>query len=288
MSALDAIVSPLDDGRSAILRRFGGVLRPLIGDRGARTTVVFTLIVVVALVTTMTMPIALLALGPIAFGVPHVLADVRYLVVRPGLHRERGLWLVALPLLGATITSDLRIGLAAPVIAALLARGAIARKVLVVLLATTALVAACLVGRVADLVFVHAHNFIAVLIWWLYRPRRAREVVPLMLFVAASLALLFGVAEPVLHLTNGLGTRLPFHLGEVIDSIATGAPPALGLRLVLVYAFAQSVHYGVWLRLVPEDDRARRAPRSFAASLQALRADLGAPILVATSLAALG
>jgi hypothetical protein len=286
--ALDAIVSPLDVGRAAFLRRFGATLRPLIADRATRTTVVFGLAVVLALVATLTMPIALLALGPIVLGVPHVLADVRYLVVRPGLHRDRALWLVALPLLGVCVSSDLRVGLVAPMLAALLSRGSSARRVLVLVLATAAFVAACLVGRVADLVFVHAHNFLAVVIWWLYRPRRAREVVPLVAFVAVSVALVFGLAEPVLRLTSGLASRLPFDLGITIDSIATGAPPALGLRLVLLYAFAQSVHYAVWLRLVPEDDRARRAPRSFRASLRALRDDLGTMVLVVTALAATG
>ena len=288
MRALEAMIAPLDVGRAAVLRRFGGVLRPLIADRAARTTILFTAIVVLAFAATITLPIALLSLGPIALGVPHVLADVRYLIVRPGLHREPRLWLVALPLLGVCLTSDLRFGLAAPVLSAVLARGAPSRKIVVLVIAGAAFVIACRVGRIADLVFVHGHNFLAVVVWWLYRPRRAREGIPVALFVAASLFMLLGVAEPVLRATGGLGSRLSFDLGALADSIATNAPPALGLRLVLLYAFAQSVHYGVWLRLVPEDDRPGRAPRSFSSSLRALRADLGAPLLVVTALAALG
>jgi hypothetical protein len=286
--ALEAIVSPLDVGRSALLRRFGAALRPLIADRGARTTVIFASIVTIALLATITAPIALLALGPIVLGVPHLLADVRYLVVRPGLHRERAVWLVALPLVAVCLTSDLRVGLLAPVVAALVARGAFVRRALVLVLAVTALVLAHRVGRMADLVFVHAHNFLAVALWWGYRPRRARELGPPLLFVAVSVALLCGVAEPVLRATNGLTSRLPFDLGATIDALATDAPPALGLRLVLLYAFAQSVHYGVWLRLVPEDDRPRRAPRSFRASVRASREDLGGPVLAITAFAALG
>jgi hypothetical protein len=48
-----------------------------------------------------------------------------------------------------------------------------------------------------------------------------------------------------------------------------------GGRLVALYAFAQAVHYTIWLRLVPEEDRAQPTPRPFAASLRALVADLG-------------
>src|SRR4051812_34613224 len=106
MRALETIVAPLDVGRAAVLRRFGAALRPLIADRAARTTVIFAVILAFAFAATITMPIALLALGPIALGVPHVLADVRYLIVRPGLHRDPRLWVVAVPLLAVCMTSD--------------------------------------------------------------------------------------------------------------------------------------------------------------------------------------
>jgi cytochrome b561 len=59
-------------------------------------------------------------------------------------------------------------------------------------------------------------------------------------------------------------------------------------RLVLAYAFAQSVHYMIWLRLVPEDDRERPSPRTFRASWQALRADLGPLVLAVAFACALG
>jgi hypothetical protein len=48
------------------------------------------------------------------------------------------------------------------------------------------------------------------------------------------------------------------------------------------------VHYGVWLRLVPEEDRPREAPRPFASSFRALRDDLGLVVLGAAILAAVG
>jgi hypothetical protein len=58
-------------------------------------------------------------------------------------------------------------------------------------------------------------------------------------------------------------------------------------RLVLAFAFAQSVHYSIWLRLIPDEDRDRPTPRTFAASFRALRTDFGAPLLVGAILAAL-
>ena len=62
----------------------------------------------------------------------------------------------------------------------------------------------------------------------------------------------------------------------------------LASRFVLFFAFAQTVHYAVWLRLVPEDDRPRAGVRSFASTARALRSDLGVPVLFAfVALAAL-
>ena len=49
-----------------------------------------------------------LALGPIVLGVPHLLADARYLVVRPGYHRRTSIFLAVLPPLAAGLwTADL-------------------------------------------------------------------------------------------------------------------------------------------------------------------------------------
>jgi hypothetical protein len=61
-----------------------------------------------------------------------------------------------------------------------------------------------------------------------------------------------------------------------------------GPRLLLAFVYAQAVHYGAWLRLVPEDDRARRTPRPFRASARALVADLGAPLVGIAVLAWIG
>ena len=74
--------------------------------------------------------------------------------------------------------------------------------------------------------------------------------------------------------------------GAHLDSYAPLDAPMLALRLLLSFVFLQSVHYLVWLRLVPEDDRARPAPRPFLASWHALRADFGLWPFVVTATAA--
>ena len=137
------------------------------------------------------------------------------------------------------------------------------------------------------IVFAHLHNFIAVLLWWFWRPRvrLLHSFVPI-LFLGASLLLLFGLLSP---LANGFewipsGMDASYHL----QSLAPGVAAPWGVRLVLLFAFAQAVHYGVWLRLIPEDDRPQQTPRTFTASARALHADLGSILLIVATTLILG
>ncbi len=58
---------------------------------------------------------------------------------------------------------------------------------------------------------------------------------------------------------------------ELLPNLAPTSDPTIALRCLAFFAFAQAVHYGVWLRVLPEEDRARPAPRMFRASYYALR-----------------
>jgi hypothetical protein len=147
-----------------------------------------------------------------------------------------------------------------------------------------------------NVALVHLHNVVAVVLWLLLRrsgPALRRpsafdtSLVALIALVAAFI--LAGGADSIVTMAGGWEARAT---GSSFDDFVAGAAPGvrgpLALRLVLSFAFMQSVHYGVWLRLVPDDLRARAAPRPFAASWRSLRADLGLWPLVAFTLLALG
>jgi hypothetical protein len=170
---------------------------------------------------------------------------------------------------------------------ALLARGAPSRKAVALGVIAALMAGAWAAGQTASLVFSHLHNFIAVMLWWCWRPRAGWHLsgVPL-LFLAASALLLFGIIGPwatgLAWQPGGLGP------GYHLSFLAPGVAEPWALRFVLLFAFAQSVHYGIWLRLIPEDDRPQSTPRTFAASARALRADLGLPLLAGAVAVALG
>jgi hypothetical protein len=258
----------IDRARSRLLKAGGLPVRVLVRDRGLRVALSFCLVLVSAFTLAGLAPFWALLLSPLLLGVPHLLADVRYLVVRPGLHR-RGLLAVAIavPLAGAGLGGGIQLGLLAPVAAALLSSGAWRRRAPLLLVALAAWALALSDPWRSTLVLAHAHNFVAVALWWRWAPRGRLALLPVGLFFGLSAAIALGGLDGA-----------PVVLDAYANALAPiGAP--WGARLVVLFAFAQAVHYGLWLRVIPEDDRARCTPRTFRATWRTLQRELGGPLL---------
>jgi hypothetical protein len=291
MSAVEALLAPADALRARLYRLLAPWAGPLFADRERRVAWIGVASVCFAFAVTLVAPLWSLALGPLLLGVPHLVSDARYLVVRPGLHRRTALAILGgLPLLALSLGAGPVIGLLAMVPAVLFAQGPGARKGL--LLAVWAILSGLALAFEEGflLVLAHAHNVIAVALWWwAWRARHSRAWgVPVLSALGVG-ALLLGVAEPVLTVLGGWSApATASSFSEHIEVMAPIGHPVLGLRLVLVFAFLQAVHYGVWLRLVPEDDRPRVAPRPWRASWRALVADFGPVPLAIFVLLALG
>jgi hypothetical protein len=284
-------LGPLDALRRSWLRALGPAARPLLREPELRGALLGVLAVAGALLGTLLVPLWLLAVSPLVLGVPHLLADVRYLVARPGLHRRPLLVVgVGAPLLAAGLGLGMRAGLVAILMALVCTRGARWRQAV----GAALLLAAAAWGYhdryyTLELCLAHVHNGVGVLLWWLWRPRRrALHLLPLTLFVAAGGLLLLGAVQPLASALREVAgpEGLPWDWHREV--LTPGWSPQWGLRLLLVYAYAQAVHYSVWLRLIPEEDRDRPTPRTFRASVEALRADLGAPLLAVAAAVAVG
>ena len=74
---------------------------------------------------------------------------------------------------------------------------------------------------------------------------------------------------------------------DELQLIGAGAGPVWLKRTVFIYALGQSLHYAVWLRLMPEVDRSTANPKPFAVQLASLRMDLGRWFWPALTIAAL-
>lgn len=286
MSVAGAILAPVDSVRSAILKVASPWVSPLFADRRRRVWWLGVVSVVSAFVVTGLVPLWSLALGPVLLGVPHLVSDVRYLVVRPKLHHKPWLLvLVGAPLLATSLGAGPEVGVLA-IVPAVFGAGFSWRLVVVAFVWLALTAAAYLEPFGFQLAFVHAHNLLAVLLWWSLTARaKSMAWVPL-LTVGGAVAILAGALDPLVTWSGGwsapwTGTSFT----EFVENITPALDPTLAGRLVLSFCFLQSVHYAVWLRLVPDDARPRPAPRTFAASWDALVADFGlAPLLVFVAL----
>ena len=281
-----ALTLPLDALRSAGLRALGPRAAALWRDREQRVALVGVLQLVVAAAATLLVPVWLLTWSPLLLGVPHLLADVRYLVLRPGLHRERRVWWVGGPLLavaavfpGVPAAAALALGLA------WCAPAAVARKLAVSAGCVAAAALAFRYELASQLALVHGHNLVALWLWWRLRPRGPRSaLVPLTALLGLMAVVALAPLVPAWGLASVGSTGLEALSAQYAPELGAG----LAQRVLLSFCFLQAVHYAAWLRLIPEDARERAAPRTFRASLRALLADVPAPALAVVLLVALG
>lgn len=294
MTALaERLLAPADFARSALLRIFGRLLRPLLAHRTLRVAVLGAVGVAVPFLLTCVAPLWLLALGPLVFGVPHLVADVRYLVARPRLHQRGHLAVCVVPMLATWLLPRFYVGFVACLGVLVVAHTPLRRRLVGLVAWSTLFIAAVRAGPLADVVFAHVHNLVALALWWTWPPTRATRRwgrVPGVALFAVGAALIFGGATE--HVALGLGAldapRTGLDLGVLCNTLAPVSSPALALRATLFFAFAQSVHYGVWLRLVPDEDRPREGTRSFVSSYRALEADVGKRLVGGAAVMALG
>lgn len=286
-------VDALDRGRRWVWRQAARTRagRACARDRSTRVCALGLAHVAVALALSATAPGLLLLLGPLVLGVPHVVADLRYLVVRgPASLAASTIVAIAAPLaamggLGAmTIMGSapapalaVALGFAAIGAAVVLAPGGGRRRLAVAGAVALLAMPALRAPSTTMLALLLGHNLVALAIWcgWTRPTVRPAHRAAVVAAVAAGLAL---IAAGAFDRALGDGARLAW---------TDGLDPVLARRAVVAYAFLQAVHYAVWLRLIPATQAAAPAPSTFRRSLAALRADLGAalPVLAVVAVA---
>jgi hypothetical protein len=295
--SLERLVAPLDVARSALLRALGPSFARWLIDRERRANTFAATGTVTALALTLVAPLWLLALGPVLLGAAHLVADLRYLVLEPRLHRRRIACIaIGAPLMIGALTPFGPRAMALSIVGGALiardARGLCApRRLFATTLALGALAACWLAPRATEILIAHAHNFIAVLLWLVLWPRRGSgRWWVLAMFVAANAALVSGALDPLVHALSGFSrgpSALP--LGAHMNALAP-FPSHIewSRRLVLSFAFSQSVHYALWLRVIPELARRSSTPRSFRQSVRGLESSLGPRLSLAVALGCVG
>ena len=238
-------------------------------------------------------PLWLLLLAPLLFGVPHVVADLRYLVLRPmaGFGRSTLHWIalalgamtlargVAVIGLGYSAELELTLGFGVLLGTALVAPGPRVRRVASALVVVALAVPAIASPRHAALILGHGHNLVALAFLVLVsrgRPEGGAVLAAAGLALAGGVAILAGALDGVAA-TGLAGEAAGYSLAAATRALAPGAPGVWGSRLVLAFAFLQALHYSVWVHLLP----AMLADgRSLREELEATCGEAGLPLLV--------
>lgn len=278
LSSAAGLARGLDWGRSRVLRQTLSRrwLRDVFVDRARRLGALFAAALVVNLALALFAPLWMLAVGPVLYGFPHLVAGIRY------VSAPRWQWGAALSFLvfaarAGGIETPLRLEIVAAVIWVFAAKPDW-RRLLPVM--SIFLVAWHFPVRSAG-AFLLAHGFVS-FAYWIAAARNSRErrvacsclaalaVVTLLIFLG-GFDWVYRVASP--------GGELPFSLFGYETTarliFSGGVDPVLGYHAVVAYALVQSIHYFVWLKAIPDQRHGHPMPTSFRQSLRLLEAEFG-------------
>jgi hypothetical protein len=283
----------LDGGRRLVWRlavrtRLG---RTCARDRSSRVLALGLGHIAVALALAAIAPAVLLLVGPLVLGVPHVIADVRYLIVRgPASLRGGTVIAVVVPLaamtglgavevMGGVGEPHLEVALGFAAIAIAVATAPLARhpergvrstrrpidRRLVLTAVVAVAIPAVLHPAATMMVVLFGHNIVALAIWCGFTRRTVR--------LAHRAAIVGAAALGTTAILAGVFDAAP--AGE-IPRLGFGAlDPVIAYRLVVAYAFLQALHYVVWLRLIPSTQATAPAASTFRKSIAGLTTDFG-------------
>jgi hypothetical protein len=287
-------VRAADHARARLLRALCVVrpLRALAVDRRRRLVAMQVGMVVFAAGLALRFPLISLWLGAALFGVPHVVAGVRAVMLRRRATRVT----LACAALGGLVGASqlLGVGEGATRAFVVLFAVSVAAELLAArrsaALTTAALVALVLLAgaawrapRLALVLLAHLHALGALLFFAVEARRRRLPFWPLALgagafTIAAAIGFLDGAMTTTWLAPRGAGPSIVAEaLGSGFrdSSRVIGASSAVFHRALLLYAFGQSLHFATWLRLMPELDRRAPAPKPLRRALAELRADFG-------------
>ena len=277
------LLSALDQIRRTLLWRFTPWLRPFIRDRKKRICLIASLGIGVSLLVSLSFPLWQLLLGPILLGVPHVIGDVRYLVLPNKLHQQIWFWLfIGIPfflylMTGMTIFATIPI-----LLAAIQTKREKWDAYIVIFVAILFFISSILWEYHILFLLLHLHNLIGIAIWWFWSKRiYSWEYIPLFLcFIGSVLILAFSESNLFAIQYHPPGLDIVYFKASLAELVSANQQQAV----VCLFAFLQSIHYLVWIRLIPEEARKQKTPRGFRKSYLALKADFGTKSLLGTGI----
>ena len=315
-NAILGLIELIDRARVSVLRWTLAfpILRTAFYDRAVRNFLLFILAVILYLPLSLYLPLWLLAVGPIVWGLPHVISSLRLqhrMISRSDSGKSSssikttaawlgGLWLTlaAIRILSDVFGKSMHWDIFHPGLlegifsaATLLGLSYILAfdwvKIAFSFAAILALNALIWFHPYAAIgILIIAHNFIAFLYWIEAAPvRRERgyAILAAVIFALIHVAVWFKAFDGLINLMPSADS-LPWSgldinsLGHSITPWSTD--PNLWYRSVVLYSFGQALHYFVWLKAIPDIHAPSRVPTSFHTSWVLLTRDIGKKVAI--------
>ena len=218
-------------------------------------------------------PIATSVIGLILFGILHNLLEIRYVAGRFSGVLARPFLDLLVALITGIVVCRLLVGVVgrpAQLAEILLGYGVLAaaawhglegrRRVTALAVVGTASVVSLTFPAYHFVVLTHLHNVVPLFFLWEWsrrivsrRGRQAFRAVQLVWVVAVPAVILLGLIDGSLSADPGIVRSV---VGDGQTVVASSAPPGaaatvVGMRLLTVFAFMQTMHYVVWVALMP-------------------------------------
>ena len=237
-------------------------------------------------------PILALSLGAALFGVPHVVSGARHLAVRRALHPlcramavvTAGLGLLLLLGFGRWTIQAITVCFAACVGAEITtAPGSVFRRASLLTVLAAATLAALRFHVLFLVAVTHLHAVGSIAFFAVAARRRGVSALPIVVGgIVVAVLVLSGLVDGLLQSPEWARSFGPDAVVDLLGAPFVWVSHSLLQRSLALYAFGQSLHYMVWLRLMPEIDRKTPTPSSFRRAFHSLKQDFGSwtlPIL---------
>lgn len=130
------------------------------------------------------------------------------------------------------------------------------------------------------------HNYLPLIPWYQScQDKKDRKVffIASISYISLSLMIYFGVLDIVYKFIAPSGSIdfLNWDYSEVISPFVTGEfDYQFWFHIVVLYAFSQAIHYFIWMKAIPENHQVKQHPPSFQWSLNKLSSDFGSSTLM--------
>ena len=305
--ALLGLIDKVEMARIGLLRRTLAteLARKVFRDRALRLLFLFSLAVIFYLPLSLYFPLWILAVGPLIWGLPHILSSFRFQhytfakfkksrgnaqttlffmsLVWGGLSlfriytdvfQQLSDWEVLHPgIVETAVSGFILVGLC------YLYQNNFLKTVLAALLLVPFTLLLWRLPLMVSGVLILAHNFIA-FVYWIAATRSRRDrfiaILATCIFALIHFLMFAKFFDPLINLFPGANflNWSSFSIDDLGHSIFPWSQdPSLWYRSVCLYAFGQSLHYFVWLKAIPDVHAPSEVPTNFKTAWNFLKRD---------------